>query len=298
MGRHRGALAFAAAVREGEFTGAERAYGTASGAVRALGVRALTGADVDVVERWCAARPDSAPAQVALGACRIDAAWEVRGTGLAESVSRAAWERFHEGLRRAEAGLERGAKLDPADATPWTLLLRSGRGLEIPVEELRLRFEQATRRDPGLCVAHDEMLQALAQKWFGSHEEMFAFARGVADGAADGSPLHALVAVAHQERWVLEEEGRFGAEYFVGEVLAEVTAAAQRSVLLPGFPDPAEDPDAMWAMNVFALPLWFGGAREWSASLMGRLGDHLTEAPWWYVADEADVIAAARAGET
>jgi hypothetical protein len=61
------------------------------------------------------------------------------------------------------------------------------------------RFAEAQRRAPGLYSAHTQTLQNLCAKWFGSHEEMFEFAHSTSASAPDGSPLHVLVAKAHQE---------------------------------------------------------------------------------------------------
>lgn len=92
--------------------------------------------------------------------------------------------------------------------------------------------------------AHRQMLQFVCKKWFGSHEEMFGFARSVSDSEPAGSALHELPIFAHVERWV---------EFSVGDlqelksrddylhdpaVRAELTAATDRlGPLLTGDPD-------------------------------------------------------------
>ena len=64
------------------------------------------------------------------------------------------------------------------------------------------RFAQVVRRHPTHLVAHQQMLQFLCRKWFGSTEEMFDFARTAAAKAPAGSLLPELVVVAHIEHWL------------------------------------------------------------------------------------------------
>ncbi len=46
------------------------------------------------------------------------------------------------------------------------------------------------------------MVQATAAKWSGSNEEMFEFARGSSAEAPEGSSVHAVVPMAHLEKWL------------------------------------------------------------------------------------------------
>jgi hypothetical protein len=40
------------------------------------------------------------------------------------------------------------------------------------------------------------MIQALARKWSGSHDEMFEFARSESEQAPDGHSVHRIIALA------------------------------------------------------------------------------------------------------
>ena len=67
-------------------------------------------------------------------------------------------------------------------------------------DEAQRRFDEVVARHPWHRIAHEHMLQYRCEKWFGSHEEMFEFARATAERAPDGSLPPRLIAVAHVER--------------------------------------------------------------------------------------------------
>lgn len=144
------------------------------------------------------------------GAHALAWGWLARGTGWAREVTEEGWRLLKERLALASADLRRAAELDPHDPTPWCWLIRVGLGLSWDRADIEHAFEQARARDPEHYPAHAAMLSALAWKWKGSHEEMFAFARAVASAAPAGSDLAGLVVRAHIERldahWIAKED--------------------------------------------------------------------------------------------
>jgi len=64
------------------------------------------------------------------------------------------------------------------------------------------RYDAGMGRDPAYWPTHRDTLMALAEKWCGSHDLMFAFARDTAEAAPPESGLAALVAAAHVELWL------------------------------------------------------------------------------------------------
>ena len=159
---------------------------------------ALTGVLPDIEDRaelfdaWVEREPDSADAWLARGAHGVGWAWQARGGSYAEHVDDQSFEVFFERLRRAEDSLQRAAEMAPDDPVPWTHLLTSGRGLQVPKEEQWMRYEESKRRHPFLPGANGSMLQFLCKKWFGSDIEALEFAGGVAREAPDGSPTMAV----------------------------------------------------------------------------------------------------------
>jgi hypothetical protein len=169
------------------------------------------------VEEWLAAEPSRSEPWVMRGLHRIGWAWQARGSGRAEDVDEQAWPLFFERLQLAEQDLGQAIERDATDPLPWAYLLITGRALELDVDELRRRYEEAGRRAPQAWQAPWLMLEALTEKWSGSHDLMFEFANDVSRAAPDGSQLHALVAEAHVHRWEhfrmedpADEEGQLG----------------------------------------------------------------------------------------
>ena len=222
----------------------------------------------------------SEPAALLLrGAYDVRWAWSARGVGGGSTVTRAQFEVFFERLRRAERDLLRAAQLDPADPAAWGQLLISGRGLEIGKAELLARFAEVQRRAPGLWGPHTQMLQGLCAKWHGSHEEMFEFARRASAGAGPGSPLHALVAIAHYERYLAIGDDAERAEYARGEpVRTELESVAHQALASEVL---RQSPAGRMARDVLAYVAGLLGVDRLAAQLYEATGDVITPGIWW-----------------
>lgn len=245
-------------------------------------------------DAWVTARPASATAHLVRGAHAVAWAWEARGTGYADTVDRDAWQVFHGRLDSAEADLARACELDPTDATPWTVLLHSGRGLSVGKEELLRRFGEAVDRLPDAPTAHFSLLQGLCAKWVGSNDEMFGFARTRAGSAPDGSVLHGLIPDAHVEHWLEASRDKAVAGYFQEPaVRVELIQHAQRSVLHPSWVD---QPWGVRTLNLFAATLRLAGERELSQEVAVRIGTRRTEVPWCYFEDADGMFRRAQDG--
>ena len=238
-------------------------------------------------DTWVEREPDSADAWLARGAHGVGWAWEARGGGYAEYVDDEEFKVFFERLRRAEESLQRAVELSPEDPVPWTHLLTSGRGLQVPKEEQWMRYEESKRRHPFLPVANAMMLQYLCQKWFGSDIESLEFAGGVAREAPDGSPVIGVLPSAHIEVWLdlhRRENGNPAAYISGPEVRQEIREMAERSVLREDF---AVDIVTAPAVNTFAFAFYCMDEDDTAAQLVKRLGTRRTELPWDFFSDGA-----------
>jgi hypothetical protein len=233
--------------------------------------------EAHVLDAWVEREPDEPAAWLARGAHGIGWAWEARGRDTADNVGRDAFELFFDRLRDAEDDLLRAARLAPEDAVPWCHTIISGRGLQVPKEELWMRYEETQSRHPWLLEAHLQMVQGIAKKWGGSHEEMLDFARRVGREAPAGAPVHAVVAEAHVEVWFDLEDDTY---LWRPDVQEEIMQAANRSVFADGFVD---DMVGVQALNLFAFAFHRGGADAPAKALVQRLGTRRTEFPWAYL---------------
>jgi hypothetical protein len=257
----------------------------------------LSAAGRQPVEKWHAAEPSSAGAALVRGIVHMGWAWEARGQGHAEDVPEDAWPVFHGRLEEAEGFFHEAARLDDADPAPWGYLTLSARGLDLEPPEIRGRFEEARRRDPDNWTAAMFTLQSLAEKWSGTHEDMFAFAREVAGAAGDGSPLHALVPLAHHERWLYfshfegDREGQ--RKYFEAPaVQRELQAAWTRG---PGAPAFRKRRFGATQTALFAFGFTLGLDQARAREAFEKLGPIVTHTPWSSQGEPADVFKQARA---
>jgi hypothetical protein len=233
----------------------------------------------DWIRGWIADEPDSTLPVLIRGCHAVAWAWEARGARLARFTSKNSFHEFFRRLRIAEDCLDEVTERDPDEVLAWTWLTTSARGRQVPPEQAAARFREVTKRAPFLLLAHEQRLQYLCRKWFGSHQEMFAFAREATASAPAGHPLPAVLASAHIEYW-LDLPGSQDAEYMLAPtVRADLIAAAEKSVLHPGF---VKVPGWASRANTLAMALHMG--REWTyaARVFDVIGDHVTEWPWFY----------------
>jgi hypothetical protein len=270
-------------VQRGDFAAAEQfleRHRDAAWNDRAFFVEALAErCKPSVGARWSAARK-GAVADLVHGRLLIASAWAARGSGRAESVSEAGWERFTRDLEEARTHLERAADTDVADPTPLAYLIKVAIGTD--GEAAEGYFARAVERDPGHHLAHELMMLALCAKLHGSHEAMFEFARDAAEAAPAGSSLPMLVVAAHLEHWLY-------LEHFDGQPAeAHASLLEHRDEVARAFADSIDHrdyrPDRLtpWRLNEAAC--WCYLAREHGqlARRMNRLGDVQTRFPWAY----------------
>ena len=105
---------------------------------------------------------------------------------------------FEAALHEARVPLGEAARLNPGDAAPWAALQTVAMGLG-DRDAREEAWSEATARSPHLFPAHMTRVRSLAPSRGGSAEEMFAAAGAAADTAPEGSPLPAVLALAHAE---------------------------------------------------------------------------------------------------
>lgn len=244
-------------------------------------------------------RPDAADVLVWLGTTLVVEAWRIRGDTVAKEVGEDRFRLFHATLRRARDPLLVSADLVPDDPTPWASLLTFARGMQLDRDEDDSLWRNVIQRCPTHYHAHALRLQALAAKWGGSHEEMFAFARDVAASAPPGNPLTAMLPIAHAEFRINEmmrylESGDEAAaiallmNYFGPEVAAEVGAAERKWSATAG-----PHPYTVVAHNVFGWSMLATGDDERARWHLSRTNERPSSLPWAYEGDEKERFAEA-----
>lgn len=233
-------------------------------------------------DQWAKASPDCADAWLLRGSHGVKWAWEARTGGRAEDVDQNAWQVFFARLQAAWSDLERAASLNPADATPYGEMVRCAVGLQLPLDKVLPCLAAARERAPEPWEAHLRMLYYVCEKWHGSHEQMFDFARKTTAEAFDGSGLPTLIAVAHTERWLyakhFDHDKVLAAEYWRDpKVRTEVLDAYRKSI---GSRKYRPSRTSRWHRNFFACALSRIEARPDAAAEFKQIANRPTEWPW------------------
>ncbi len=271
--------------------------------VRALAVAAVgQSAEIKAMVTEELSPAEGADVLLWLGCTLIAEAWEIRGAGWARTVGDDRFKLFFARLREARDPLMAAARLAPTDATPWVELQRYARGMRLDRAQRDLVWVEAIQRSATSYPAHAARLQNLALKWGGTHEEMFAFARDTVAKAGPGSPLAAMLPIAHAE-YLLKEGDRFIAEgstwsyvrfnvrYFVPEFRAELTEAE-----LKWGADADKGPYAKEAHNLFGWAMLEAGSADRARWHLSFVGNRPSNLPWDYAGEHAFARALVRLG--
>lgn len=259
--------------------------------------RLAPGEQIDTTQAWpdlwAQAEPDNPDARLVRARSLMFRGWEVRGTGWANSVNDKSVHEFVRLLELAVAEADAAARLLPADPNPWAQRILLSVPLSEPPSVMESMWQEVVRRDPVHREAHDFKLMYLCEKWLGSHEAMYGFARTAAADAPDGSPLHILPIYATAE-WALQRPkgGQTPEERWVGaEFGAELDNALNRWFRV------ARSRHGMWFedLNALAYGLWRAGRHADAKPVFAAIGPYALSLPWaWAVRGERLSFRAAR----
>ncbi|GIF03399.1 hypothetical protein [Actinoplanes siamensis] len=159
------------------------------------------------VHAWEAAMPGDPTVAILRADGLNELAGQARGGASARNTGPEQFREFHRLSALAAAAGQRAAELNPEDPYPW--VIRMGAMLAHGHEhqdDFRAALGEAVARDPYHFEAHLTAVTFLCQKWYGSHEQMFAAARGPAAAAPAGASVVMLPLLAHFE-YALREFG-------------------------------------------------------------------------------------------
>jgi len=265
--------------------------GQPTGSLRAFYSKTLSGSLTDAypewVDAWAEAEPANPVARQFRGDFLVAWGWALRGGRRANKTKAEQFAAFFEALEVAREELLGAAALAPSDAGPIVSLLDVARGLQAPRADVDELYAEAQRREAWVPYAARSMVQYLAPKWYGSVEEVLAFARGLRAEAPAGLSAHGVLADAHIEAWY---DTARGDGYWKQPGLAdEILAAAAASI--DGF-----EADAPWDMKTrgaFAFCYWKLGLKDRLRAELERVGPNLTY-PWTMLRSPANDLMTAR----
>ena len=228
---------------------------------------------LDLLNRWVKEK-DSYLSHLMRGLFYAEFAWADRGGKYANKVLPEAWQSFKERLALSQQDLEKAASLNAKSAEPWIGLEMVYRGLSQP-EKVDESFQKAVSIDKGHYNAYHMMLIAKMEKWFGSHEEMFAFANKSYDEHKDDPVFALLVVEANDElasRTALVSGGK-RSDYHTVPVNYNKIKSLLDEVL-------RVYPKSLKALSWLATIEYFNGHYSRVLELMDQMGDDVDEDAW------------------
>jgi hypothetical protein len=121
-------------------------------------------------------RPNNSTVLTIKGHFYIQYGWDARGGGWANTVTPEGWKLLTERMALAEQALTQAWELDHTNSKPaiemLTVELAHGQGRE----RMELWYRRAMEADPDSRAACDAKMYYLQPKWYGSVEDMLAFA--------------------------------------------------------------------------------------------------------------------------
>lgn len=252
---------------------------------RSLLVSALCRDDIDTstYERW-AKDANNATSWTLYGRKLTQDAWLARTSTRAEHVAPDAWPKFFALLEQATDAVNRAHRVGPPSADAHAQDVVLARGQQLGVGAVRTSFQQAHELVSFHQNATAQALQGLCDKWGGSHDEMFAFARWVSANAEPDAACQDAVPVAHFERWLSVADGGVTRSYYFEqlEVRSEIVAVAERMVEATA-PGPARA-ELLPALNHLLFAIAHGSSRKHVVvkELLTRIDRRPTEHPWIY----------------
>lgn len=257
-------------------TRADRAWEDRDSVVATLGGLALKAPDW--LETWSRAEPESPDLAVVDARRLVDLAWQQRSHDDASQVSQEQFAAFHETLGRATERIQQAVDGSPGDPVPWALALRHARGTECDRETFEGYLQALESTDPHHYPARWEAMQYLCAKWFGSHDEMFAFARASVDAAPRESRVQSLLLDAVLEHLAAEPSALTGDPERVEEAITRARG------FLDAHPDGPHHLTAQ-TRNVLARVLFHLERHDEAYEQMRAIGPHATSYPWRYWGD-------------
>jgi zinc protease len=202
----------------------------------------------------------------------IAEAWEARGSGYANTVSRGGADVFLSTLREAEIAFRRVSMSDNSDQLSRIGLLVTGKGLIIPLEEKMNRWADVVRVAPATIVGAQHHLQSIAPKWSGDSMAMMAFADALIAEYGPSHPLAGVAMMAHIETAITDGKRKLAARSLERDTVVKRMAEAVR-----------QHPtiEGLQALNEATAAAWYHG--EPSAKIgLAAIGSRLVAQPWSY----------------
>ncbi len=237
------------------------------------------------INEYVRKHPGSDHACIIAGSNQKHWAWEARTGVQADEVSDKQWELFFERLNQANKLLSQALDINSSNPEAYSDLIQVSMGMGVAQKELFSIFSSLKMNKPNHVIGHSHMLYALTDKWGGSDETMFSFARNTFSQSLAGSPLGVLIAQAHIEKWsditIFDEDSK-GANAYISNpaVQEELLKAYNHSVNHMDYRYGALAP--MYT-GIFAMAFYLCGNFKLARINCAKLAKGFSQYPWYYL---------------
>lgn len=148
-----------------------------------------------ILKKWINQKPNSVYANIALGSAQTGKAWELRGSGFGDKVSKKQATDFKELLKQAEATLNKMTE-KRKECPHWFRAMQGvGLGLGYDAETMSRYFEEATAIEPLYWSAYEGQALYLLPRWYGRDGEWEKFAEQASNkiGGDEGDILYSEI---------------------------------------------------------------------------------------------------------
>jgi tetratricopeptide (TPR) repeat protein len=242
----------------------------------------------------CDTEPESADLFLIRCSFYSELAQTTRGSGTCDRLTEGKLRNTAECIQAALADLEKATRLDPEDPTPYAAILPALTIFEQLQPHQQHAFQQAVRLAPDLVPAYFPIVNTLAKRWYGSHEQSIEFARHAMTNAGPGSDMPACLFRAHRLAWShpihFDDNPREAERYLHNpEVTRELNAA------FDAWTQPPYTPRRSSVKYLNFAAFWYYHAED-AARLKRALsitGNVFTVEPWSWIGDARKVYARA-----
>lgn len=241
-------------------------------------------------DNWDSETEDHYIVHLLKGCHLITRAWYFRGGGTADTVDDDSAMNFIHCLNEASNCLLEASDLPDANGHAYANLIAVGLGHsdELPVLLDHVFNMRAKDKAAGLVPnleGHRLYLNASCEKWLGSHDQMFEFARQYSSIDAGHGYMSCLLCHAHLQMWlyhkVFEQDDEAADSYFDQSNVKEELATAHHW-FMDNYDDTATGFN-LTAHNMFAGLLQWSNQHDLAPIHFEKMGKQALEDPWGFI---------------
>ena len=244
-------------------------------------------------DEWCEKSRGYYLPHLLRGSLLLKRAWVYRGYGRADDVEEQRWPKFYDALEESLDSLTAAMNTNPDIIEAPARAIRTLMGLSAEWDDIDAMHARLKATGQPSFFGEVSYLIASCEKWLGSHDKMFEFARNTYAGA--NHPSYAgLIAEAHFEkhmylRWI-DDDADGAAAYFDDPAIQSEISEASETLLADAAERPAHE--TLEAHGYFAMVFSIAEQFKMAAPHFEIMGTAVSRHPWEF--DDVEFLARSR----